>query len=76
MIATSQITFNVDADVAAAYRAASEEERRKLDLIVNLQLRNVTLQKSSLERTAEEISRRAQRRGLTPEILEEILNPC
>jgi hypothetical protein len=76
MISNDQITLTVDPDVAAAYRAATDEEREKLALIINLQLRNVTLRRSSLERTADEISRKAQERGLTPEILEEILISC
>ena len=35
-----QITISVNTDVANAYRIASEEERRKLDLLVNLRLRD------------------------------------
>lgn len=31
-----QITVSVDRDVADAYRSVSEEDRRKLDLLVNL----------------------------------------
>ena len=31
-----RITVAVDADVADAYRAASDRDRRKLDLLVNL----------------------------------------
>ena len=37
-----QITVSVDSAVASAYRAASDEERRKLDLLVNLRLRDAT----------------------------------
>ena len=32
-----QITVSVDSEVAAAYRAASDEERHKLDLLVGEQ---------------------------------------
>ncbi len=31
-----QITVSVDSDVANIYRPASDDERRKLDLLVNL----------------------------------------
>ena len=37
-----RITVSVDADVADAYRAASDGDRRKLDLLVNLRLREAT----------------------------------
>jgi hypothetical protein len=69
-----QITVSVDADVADAYRSASDEERRKLDLLVNLRLREATRSKSSLNDVMREISGNAQRRGLTPEILRSILD--
>lgn len=68
-----QITVSVDSDVARLYRSASERERRKLDLLVNLRLREATEPGQSLRDTMREISRNAQRRGLTPEILQSIL---
>lgn len=69
-----QITISVNTDVANAYRIASEEERRKLDLLVNLRLRDATRTKSSLKQVMGEISQNAQERGLTPDILESILD--
>ena len=69
-----RITVSVDSDVARAYRSASDSERRKLDLLINLHLRDVTESGKSLRRTMLEISRKAQRRGLTPEILQSILD--
>jgi hypothetical protein len=69
-----QITVSVDADVADAYRSATDEERRKLDLLVNLRLREATRSKSSLKDVMRELSENAQRRGLTPEILRSILD--
>ncbi len=73
-MSTEPITVSVDADVASAYRSASEQDRRKLDLLVNLRLRDATASRESLEDVAREISRRAQERGLTPEILASILD--
>ena len=67
------ITVSVDSDVAARYRSASNPERRKLDLLVNLCLRDATASGKSLKDTMLEISSKAQRRGLTPEILQSIL---
>ena len=68
-----QITVSVDPDVAKLYRSASDNERRKLDLLVNLCLRDATESGKSLRDTMLEVSRNAQRRGLTPEILQSIL---
>lgn len=69
-----QITVSVDPDVADAYRAASDDDRRKLDLLVNLRLRDATRSKNSLKDVMLEISQNAQQRGLTPEILQAILD--
>ena len=71
---TDQITVSVDPEVATAYRLASEGERRKLDLLVNLRLRDVTQPGVSLKDVMLEISQSAQQRGLTPEILKSILD--
>ena len=69
-----KITISVDADAANAYYSASEEHRRKLDLILNLRLRDVTNSPKSLKKIMDKISRNAQKRGLTPELLENILD--
>jgi len=60
--------------VATAYRSASEGERRKLDLLVNLRLRDATLPVVSLKDAILEISQDAQQRGLTSKILKSILD--
>ena len=69
-----QITVSVDSDVAKLYRSASDDERRKLDLLVNLRLRDATESRKSLGDIMLKISRNAERRGLTPEILQSILD--
>lgn len=71
---TEQITVSVDPNVARAYRAASDSERRKFDLLVNLRLREAIGPRKSLMDMVEEIGRNAERRGLTPEILQSILD--
>ena len=68
-----QITINVDTEAADAYRASSDEKRRKLDLLMNLRLRDATASDENLEDVMREISQNAIDRGLTPEILESIL---
>ena len=67
------ITVSVDPDVADVYRSASDDDRRKLDLLINLRLREAMESRTSLRNIMVEISRDAQRRGLTPENLESIL---
>ncbi|MCH8046267.1 MAG: hypothetical protein IID44_21365 [Planctomycetes bacterium] len=64
-----QITVSVDSEVADAYRAASDDERRKLDLLINLRLRDATRSEASLAEVMREISANAAQRGLTPETL-------
>lgn len=70
---TEEITIRVDTDAARAYRATSDQERRKLDLLLNLRLHDALDSVGSLKDTMLAISRKAQERGLTPEILESIL---
>lgn len=71
---TDQITIQVDAEAARAYRATSEEERRKIDSLLSLKLRSATRSQVSLKTYMDEISRRAKERGLTPEILDSLLD--
>ena len=71
---TDQIIVSVDSDVARLYRSVSDPDRRKLDLLVNLRLREATKSPKSLRDIMREMSRDAQRRGLTPERLQSILD--
>ena len=71
---TKTITIRVNAEVARMFEAASEEHRRKLEALLSLKLSDPTRRKRSLEEVMSEISRNAQARGLTPEILDSILN--
>jgi len=67
------IAVRVDAETADAYESSSEADRRKIDLLLNLKLRAVVKNIRPLEEVMAEISRKAQERGLTLEILESIL---
>jgi hypothetical protein len=71
---TEEITIRVDTEAARAYRAASEQERRKLDLLLSLRLHDALHPSGSLQDLMRELSRKAQERGLTPEVLESILH--
>ncbi len=69
-----EITIRVTPDAAATYLSASEEERRKLDALLSLRLTEAAQRNRPLREVIQEISREAQARGLTPEILQEILD--
>ena len=73
MADTARITVTVDSEVAEKYRSASKSERLKLDWLVSMHLRNLMGPRRPLEDTMRELSRQAQERGLTPEILQSIL---
>jgi hypothetical protein len=57
---TEEITIRVDSQAAQAYRAASDEERRKLELLLNLRLRDALQPNGSLQDLMRDISRKAQ----------------
>jgi hypothetical protein len=74
---TKTINLRVSADVADAYESVSEEEKRKLEAPLSSRLRDAVRHRTrgqSLEEIMDEMSRRAQERGLTQEKLDEILN--
>ena len=68
------ITIRVTEEAARTYETASPEEQRKLDALLSLKLSEIRRTGKSLEEIMSEISRKAQERGMTPEILESILN--
>ncbi len=67
------ITIRVTPQAAVVYRSASDEERRKLDLLVSLQLTGLSKSNESLGTAIDAMSREAADAGLTPEILDSIL---
>ena len=71
---TKTITIRVSPEAAYAYETAGAEQQRKLDALLSLKLTEVARAKRPMEAIMSEISRKAQERGLTPEILQSILN--
>jgi hypothetical protein len=68
------ISIEVDADTARAYRSASVEEQRKLQLLLRLWMKDLSKTPAlSLRGVMNEMSDRAEARGLTPEILDSLL---
>jgi hypothetical protein len=71
---TATISIEVDAEAARAFSQASIEDRRKLELLLALRLRELTRGPTRpLQEVMDEIGAKAQSRGLTPEILESLL---
>jgi len=65
--------MELDEAAARVFRNASPEERRTLEALVSLQLLDAMTPTLSLRELMDEISQRAQERGLTEELLQEIL---
>lgn len=67
-MATEPVTMDVDAEAAQAYHAASQDEQKKIALLVSLRIREATTSAVPLQQIMNEISRKAQERGLAPEL--------
>lgn len=68
------ISIPVDAATALAYRQASVEEQKKIQLLLRLHVRELFAQPDvSLQQIMDDIGAKAEERGLTPEILETLL---
>lgn len=73
-MATANILIEVDEAAARAFAEASPEEQQKLQLLLNLRLQELTATPGrTLQEVMDDISRAAETRGLTPEILETLL---
>ncbi|PWT83806.1 MAG: hypothetical protein C5B58_05895 [Acidobacteria bacterium] len=68
------ITIPLDPQTAQAYDSASPQEKRKLQALLSLRLRELASNEyPSLQQVLDEAGRKAQGRGLTPEILDSLL---
>jgi capsular polysaccharide biosynthesis protein len=66
------ITIQVDADVAKAYREADPTERQKIQTLVNTWLKQI-MKRRCLDDIITEMQNQATTKGLTQDILDEIL---
>jgi hypothetical protein len=74
-MSTETISIAVDADAAQTLCAASPEERQKIELLLRLRLRELTLGRvRSLGEIMDEIGAEAAAKGLSPEVLESMLS--
>lgn len=68
----SKITIEVDSDVQEAFEQASEVEKQEIKSLISVFFRQSLARKNLIE-VMEEIGTRAEARGLTPEILADML---
>ena len=68
------ITVPVDEEVAALYRQASPELQKKMQLLLSLWVREWVQNPRSLTMVMDEIAQKAAERGLTPQVLENLLD--
>ncbi len=68
------ISIPLDPDTAKLYNQASADLQRKLQLLLTLWLRDLIVSPRPLQVVMDEISQKAQERGLTPEVLKSLLD--
>lgn len=74
-MASTTISIPVDADTARAFSQASPEEKRKLQLLLSLRLKELTSSPTRpLSEIMDDIGAHAESQGLTSEILESLLD--
>ena len=67
------LKLSVDNETAKIYETASMADKKKMQLLLSLWLREFEKPSVSLEKLMDNVSRKARERGLTPEILESLL---
>jgi len=73
-MANPTITIPLDPQTAQTYNSASAEEKRKMQALLGLWLRElVGGEQRSVQQILDEAGRKAQARGLTREMLESLL---
>ena len=73
-MATQTITIQVDPEAARAHEAAPPADQKKMRALLRLWLRDVAKAgPETLKEAMSDISKKARARGLTPEILEDLL---
>ena len=73
-MATETITIQVDPEAARAFNAAPLADQRKMGALLSLWLKDVTMaEPAALKQLMTDLSQKARDRGLTPEILDNLL---
>ncbi len=69
------ISIPVDGETARAYHAASPDYRKKIQVLLQLRLRELAeLPTRSLAEIMDDIGAKAEARGLTPDIMSDLLH--
>ena len=68
-----KITIQVDPEIAQAYREAEPQKQQKIAIFLNMMLKKAINQRPLLD-IMEEASQQVIANGMTPEILESIIN--
>ena len=68
------VNIPLDDETAKIYRKAPLADKKKMQLLLSLWLREFEKPSVTLDQLMDDIDRKAQDRGLTPEILDSILN--
>jgi hypothetical protein len=68
------INMQLDSEAARIYSSASVERRQQLQMLISTLLKEFDTAPQSLFALMDEISAKAKARGLTPELLERLLN--
>ena len=71
---SKEITIRVTPEAASIYESASEQQRRKLDALLSLRLSETSKPGRSISEIMKEATEEAKSRGLTEDILKEILD--
>ena len=73
-MSTESISITVDARAARTFFQAPPEERRKMEILLGLRLRELTAKNPrALTEIMDEIGSQAKAKGLTPEMVESML---
>jgi hypothetical protein len=73
-MANPSITIPLDPQTARAYESAGPEQKRKIQALLSLWLRELAAEEyRSLEQVLNDVGRKAKDLGLTPEILDSLL---
>ncbi len=73
-MSTESISIMVDAHAARTFCQSPPEERRKMEILLGLRLRELTSKNArSLKEIMDEIGVQATNQGLTPELVESML---
>ncbi len=68
------VKIPLDNETAKIYEKAPLADKKKIQLLMSLWLREFEKPSVTLDKSMDDIARKAKKRGLTPEILEAILN--